>query len=133
MYFPSLLLYTGTMVFVTPTAIQWIEYLHHKSLLLPLLLHSHIQTTRDRIKRQGTDGQAQAAAEKQVLKFHLGLTISPLLIQRVTGTDSPTTSTLPFSPSWAPSPPHTRIDVQRPSKPSASCIPCLFRKSSPCK
>jgi len=58
------------MVFVTPTATQWVEHLHHKSLLLLLLLllHSHIQTTRDRNKRQGTDGQAQAA-ENQALEI----------------------------------------------------------------
>lgn len=56
------------MVFVTPTATQWVEHLHHKSLLLLLLLHSHIQTTRDRNERKGTDGQAQAA-ENQVLEI----------------------------------------------------------------
>lgn len=75
-----------------------------------------------------TDGQARTTGYK-ALEIHLGLTISFTANSKSYRDNSLTTSTLQISLPSGPSPPRTRIGAQRPSKPSASDIPCLCRKS----
>lgn len=116
MYFPSLLLYNG----LRNTNSQWVEYFHHQLLLL---LHSHVQTTHDRNRRSGTGSRKQGSGNPP--RSHHFSTANSKSYR-----DDPlTTSTLSFSLSLEPSPPHIRIGVQRPSKLSAFCTPCLFRRS----
>jgi hypothetical protein len=116
MYFPSLLLYNG----LRNTNSQWVEHFHHQLLLL---LHSHIQTTSDRNGRPGTGSRKQGSGNPP--RSHHFSTANSKSYRD----DSLTTSALAFSLSLEPSPPRTRIGVQRPSKPSAFCTPYLFRRS----